>query len=312
MQVIWSAAESKREEEKAKGVNPEEAGENPDIVPFEDNEEDDEEEEEEESEEEDENYSQNLNAAQGRGRGRGAMWPPLLPMGRGARPMPAVRGFPPVMMGAEGYGYGAIGPDGFPMPDLFGVGPRGFGPFGPMAPRFPNDFSAMSQGFSSMNGTGPGMFHGRASQPGTVFAAAGLGMMMGAGRGPGPFMGGMGMAAARGNRPIGGMPPFRPPLPPGPPPQGNSRMAKKDQRSLAQERYPPASDQSKGSEGDGPNEDEMKLAQPPRGAQEDSFVGHSNYRQDESESEDEAPRRYRHGEGKKRRRDSDGAIASDH
>lgn len=214
-------------------------------------------------------------------------------------------------MGAEGYAYGAIGPDGFPMPDLFGVGPRGFGPFGPMAPRFPNDFSAMSQGFSSMNGTGPGMFHGRASQPGTVFPAAGLGMMMGAGRGPGPFMGGMGMAAARGNRPIGGMPAFRPPLPPGPPPQGNSRMVKKDQRSSAQERYLPASDQSKGSEVDGPNVDEMKLSQPPRGTQEDSFVGHSNYRQDESESEDEAPRRYRHGEGKRRRRDSDGAIASE-
>ncbi|GKE57334.1 hypothetical protein Tco_1496519 [Tanacetum coccineum] len=48
--AISLAAEAKREEEKAKGVNPENATKNPNIVPFEDNEE---EEEEENKEDED-------------------------------------------------------------------------------------------------------------------------------------------------------------------------------------------------------------------------------------------------------------------
>ncbi|GJV84841.1 hypothetical protein Tco_1524739 [Tanacetum coccineum] len=52
MKAISLAAEAKREEEKAKGVNPENATENPDIVPFEDNEE----EEEEESEEDEDSF----------------------------------------------------------------------------------------------------------------------------------------------------------------------------------------------------------------------------------------------------------------
>ncbi|XP_065629589.1 30-kDa cleavage and polyadenylation specificity factor 30 [Quercus suber] len=43
LMAISIAAESKREEEKAKGVNPDNGGENPDIVPFEDNEEEEEE-----------------------------------------------------------------------------------------------------------------------------------------------------------------------------------------------------------------------------------------------------------------------------
>ncbi|CAK7324576.1 unnamed protein product [Dovyalis caffra] len=92
LQAISLAAEAKREEEKEKGVNPESGGENPDIVPFEDNEE----EEEEESEEEEEAFGQPLGAAaQGRGRGRGIMWPPHIPMARGARPIPGMRAFPP-------------------------------------------------------------------------------------------------------------------------------------------------------------------------------------------------------------------------
>ncbi|WZZ10326.1 hypothetical protein YC2023_096247 [Brassica napus] len=49
--AISIAAEAKREEEKAKGVNPESGAENPDIVPFEDNEEEEEEEDESEEEE---------------------------------------------------------------------------------------------------------------------------------------------------------------------------------------------------------------------------------------------------------------------
>ncbi|KAL2484361.1 30-kDa cleavage and polyadenylation specificity factor 30 [Forsythia ovata] len=65
LMAISLAAESKREEEKAKGVNPE----NPAIVPFEDN-----------VEEEEESCGQVFRAgAQGRGRGRGIMWPPHMP-----------------------------------------------------------------------------------------------------------------------------------------------------------------------------------------------------------------------------------------
>jgi cleavage and polyadenylation specificity factor subunit 4 len=43
LMAISIAAEAKREEEKAKGVNPESRAENPDIVPFEDNEEEEDE-----------------------------------------------------------------------------------------------------------------------------------------------------------------------------------------------------------------------------------------------------------------------------
>ncbi|KAL5774116.1 hypothetical protein ACOSP7_011673 [Xanthoceras sorbifolium] len=131
LQAVSLAAETKREEEKAKGVDPDNGGENPDIVPFEDNEE----EEEEESDEEDESFG---SATQGRGRGRGIMWPPQMPLARGARPMPGMRGFPPMMIGADGFSYGPVTPYGFPMPDLFGVAPRGFAPYGP---RFSGDFT---------------------------------------------------------------------------------------------------------------------------------------------------------------------------
>nr|XP_029116206.1 zinc finger CCCH domain-containing protein 45-like [Elaeis guineensis] len=118
------AAESKRDEERAKGVGADEAADNPDIVLFEDHEE----EEDEESEEEEESGGQ---SAQGRGRGRGMMWQPHMPLVRGGRPMLGVRGFPPVMMGDDGFGYG----DGFAAPDIFGVPPRVLGPYaGEQAP----------------------------------------------------------------------------------------------------------------------------------------------------------------------------------
>ena len=111
-QTMLTAAESKREEEKAKGVETEDSGENPDIVPFEDNEE-----EEEESDEEDEG------PGLARGRGRGMMWPPHMGMVRGARPLMGLRGFPPMMMGPDGFGYGSFFP---PFP-----GPRYPGPMFP-------------------------------------------------------------------------------------------------------------------------------------------------------------------------------------
>nr|GMD07352.1 30-kDa cleavage and polyadenylation specificity factor 30-like [Ipomoea batatas] len=265
LMAISLAAESKREEEKAKGVNPERVNENPDIVPFEDNEE----EEEEESEEEDESFGQAFGpVALGRGRGRGTAWPPMMPLGRGAWPLPGnpgMRGFPPGMMG-EGFPYGGVTPDGFPM-DVFGMGPRPFAPYG--GPRFSGDM----------------MFHNR--PPG-----GGFGMMMGPGRGP--YMGGMGPGSAgppRAAQPVGMAPSFAPP-----PSQAlqNSYRGKRDPKapgSDRNDRFSSGSDQGKDKE----------MASSAGGPDDKAPYLQNSLRNDESESEDEAPRRSRHGEGKKRR-----------
>lgn len=268
------AAEIKREEEKAKGVNLENGAENPDIVLFEDNEE----EEEDESEEEDDSFAALPPlAVQGRGRGRG-MWPPNMPMGRGARPLPGMRGFPPGMMGGDGFSYGpGPGPDGFPMPDPFGMGPRPFVPFGP---RYSGDFG----------GPGPGMmFPPRLSQPGPVFPGGGYGMMMGPGRGP--MMGGMGMGPAGGgpgNRPMG--------IPPAFSSQSGNRPVKRDPRA-------PGGDWNNNQYGgpgpeQGQDEDSRQHNhhhQSSRLQGEDKAgTGNSFRNNEESESEDEAPRRSRH------------------
>ncbi|XP_010941538.1 zinc finger CCCH domain-containing protein 45 isoform X2 [Elaeis guineensis] len=280
LMAMLIAAESKRDEEKAKGVSTDEAADNPDIVLFEDNEE----EEDEESEEEEESGGQ---SAQGRGRGRGMMWQPHMPLVRGGRPMLGVRGFPPVMMGADGFGYG----DGFAAPDIFGIPPRVFGPYA--GPRFPGDFS----GTGPMSGL---VFPGRPPQPGAIFPMGGLGMMMGPGRAP--FMGGSVMGGVgRSTRPMG-VPPFLHP----PPPPPNTRAPKRDQRRPASDwsdRLEPGSDQgSKGQELTGPSngvDDEMGYHHGARAQTEDKFVAANSF-QNDSESEDEAaPRRSRHGEGKR-------------
>ncbi|KAG4990284.1 hypothetical protein JHK87_023741 [Glycine soja] len=277
LMAISVAAESKREEEKAKGVNPDNGGENPDIVPFEDNEE----EEEEESDEEEESFGHGVGpAGQGRGRGRGMMWPPHMPLGRGARPMPGMQGFNPVMMG-DGLSYGPVGPDGFGMPDLFGVGPRGFAPYGP---RFSGDFGGPPAAM---------MFRGRPSQPG-MFPGGGFGMMLNPGRGP--FMGGIGVGGAnppRGGRPVN-MPPMFPPPPPLP--QNANRAAKRDQRTADRnDRFGSGSEQGKSqdmlSQSGGPDDDPQY---------QQGYKGNQDDHPDDSESEDEAPRRSRHGEGKKK------------
>ncbi|XP_047948259.1 30-kDa cleavage and polyadenylation specificity factor 30 [Salvia hispanica] len=276
LMAVSVAAEQKREEEKAKGVNLDNGSDNPDIVPFEDNEE----EEEEESDEEDESPGQGF-AGQGRGRGRGMMWPPHMPLARGARPFPGMRGFPPNMMGSDGFSYGPVNPDGFPMPDLFGMAPRGFGPY----PRFSGDFAGPASGM---------MFPGRPP-------AGGFGMMMGPGRPP--FMGGMGVGgAARGSRP-GGMPPFYPP-PQQQQPYQNPGRSKRDQKAPSSDQNE-SSDQAKGQDIAGPN-DEGRNQQRGKAQQDDHYSGGNSYRNDESESEDEAPRRSRHGEGKKKRRSMEG------
>lgn len=214
------------------------------------------------------------------------MWPPMQ-LARGARPIPGMRPFPPAMMGADGFPYGGVAPDGFGMPDLFGVGPRAFPPYGP---RFSGDFSGPASGM---------MFPGRPMQPGSVFPTGGFGMMMGPGRGP--FMGGMGPAGinpARAGRPAG-MPGALPP----PLSQNLNRLVKRDQRPS-----PGAgSDQGRDQESMGPSEgaDHERSHQPgPRAHHEDNSL-----RNEESESEDEAPRRSRHGEGKKKRRGGDAVVA---
>ncbi|RWW33506.1 hypothetical protein GW17_00001766 [Ensete ventricosum] len=289
LMAMLIAAESKREEEKAKGVGADEAADNPDIVLFEDNEE----EEEEESEEEDESSGQ---ATQGRGRGRGMMWQPHMPLVRGVRPVVSVRGFPPVMMGADGFGYA----DGFAAPDLFG--PRIFPPFG--GPRFSGDFSA-----GHMSGL---VFPGRPPQPGAVYPMGNLGMMMGPGRAP--YMGGMPMAGiGRANRPVG-VPPFLHP----PPPPLNNRAAKRDHRrpvSDRNDRYEAGSDQgNRGQEmvgNVGGVDDDTGYWQGEKAPEDRYGVGRS-LQNDESESEDEmAPRRSRHGNGKRKHRVSGGEATLD-
>ncbi|KAL0363623.1 UNVERIFIED_CONTAM: cleavage and polyadenylation specificity factor 30 [Sesamum calycinum] len=286
VKAVSLAAESKREEEKAKGVNRESGSENPDIVPFED----DEEEEEDESEEEDENLGQVFGAqGRGRGRGRGIMWPPHMPLARGARAFHGIRGFPPNLVAGDGFSYGPMNHDGFPMPDPFGMAPRSLSPYGP---RFSGDFAGPTSGM---------MFPVRPS--------GGFGMMMGPGRPP--FMGGMGVGptpAARASRPLG-IAPFY--MPPPTQPSQNSNRAKRDQKA-------PNSDRNEGSahakdqEMAGSAGDEGQYQQ--RGkAQQDHYSAGNSLRSDESESEDEAPRRSRHGEGKKQRRslETDANAVSD-
>ncbi|KAK8940978.1 Cleavage and polyadenylation specificity factor CPSF30 [Platanthera zijinensis] len=275
------AAETKREEEKAKGAsNTDDNTENPDIVLFDENEE----EEEEESEEEDEGAV----GPHARGRGRGMFWQHPMPLARGGRPVLGVRGFPPLMMGMDGFGYGPVGPDGFPVQDIFGGPPRLFPPFG--GPRFSGDFSG---------GHMPGLiFPGRPPQPG-LFPMGGLGMMMGSGR---SFMGGMSMAGVgRPNRPIG-IPQFLHP----PPPLPNTWAPKRDQRRSGPDQV------IRGQEPLVQDED-TGYQQGSRAPNEDRFAAGNRYTNNDSESDDEtAPRRSRHGENSKKRRGTDADAASDH
>uniref|UniRef100_A0A0V0IR48 Putative cleavage and polyadenylation specificity factor CPSF30-like n=1 Tax=Solanum chacoense TaxID=4108 RepID=A0A0V0IR48_SOLCH len=284
LMAISLTAESKRQEEKAKGVNPDNGKDNPDIVPFEDNEEEEEEEEEEESEDEDESFDQGFGpAVLGRGRGRGIAWPPIMPFGHGPRPPPGMRGFPPGMMG-DGFSYGAMTPEGFPMPDHFGMGPRPFGPYGPP---FSSDL----------------MFHGRPP-------AGGFGMMMGPGRPP--FMGGMGPGATgppRAGRAVGMHPSF---VPPSSQPSQYPYRAKREQRAPVSDRNDRfSSDQGKGQEMmgsvGGPDGVHMQIG---KSEHDNQFGAGNSQKNEESESEDEAPRRSRHGDGKKKRRDVDEDAAT--
>lgn len=175
------------------------------------------------------------------------------------------------------------------MPDLFGMGPRPFDPFGP---RFPAGFVGPASGM---------MFHNRPM-------GGGFGMMMGP-TGRAPFMGGMGVGAAgppRSGRPVGMPQMFQPP--PSQPMQNMNHPIRRDQRGPAtdkNERYRDSHEMSaSGTDG----ETLYKQGGKP---QEDR--GGNDLRNDESESEDEAPRRSRHGEGKKKRRglEADATTGSD-
>ncbi|CAK9133501.1 unnamed protein product [Ilex paraguariensis] len=220
------------------------------------------------------------------------MWPPQMALARGARPLPGFRGFPPGMMGPDGFSYGAVTSDSFPMPDIFGMAPRAFAPYGP---RFSGDL----------------MFHGRPSQPGN-FPAGGFGMMMGPGRAL--FMGGMGLGApvtGRGGRPVGMSPMFPPAA--SQPFHNSNRPVRRDQRAPANDRndrYSANSDQGKGQEMAGSGaDDEAHYHQRVKNQQDDLGTGNI-FKNDESESEDEAPRRSRHGEGKKKRQSLEGDAAT--
>jgi cleavage and polyadenylation specificity factor subunit 4 len=83
------------------------------------------------------------------------------------------------------------------------------------------------------------------------------------------------------------------------------------------DRYSAGSEQGKGQEMPSPGggqDDETQYQHGFKAHHEDQYGAGNNFRNDESESEDEAPRRSRHGEGKKKRRGSEGdaTTASDH
>jgi cleavage and polyadenylation specificity factor subunit 4 len=271
-QAMHIEAELKREEEKSKGgptggeaKSAADNNNNQDIVLFEENE------DEEEEEESDEDDDQSTSQARGRAGANMLPWQPHM-QPRGPVTL-GLRGFPPTMLGPDGFGFGPA--NGFGMPDMFGM-PR-FPPFGGPRP-------------------GPMVFPGiRPSQPGPpMFPMGGLGMMMGPGGRGGPFMGppnGIPMGPlGRPNRPMG-MPPVALP-----PPNVANRAGKRDQWKLAgewQENGRERRDPDIGTEHETDHQPE----------------GRNETRDEESESEEEVgPRRQR--EGKRRRRGSDRDSAS--
>eukprot|EP01018_Ginkgo_biloba_P033336 Gb_34616 [translate_table: standard] len=339
LMAVACAVESKREEEKAQGVNSAHESEDPNIVPFEDNDDD---QDEDESDEE-ESSSQTRSASQGRGRGRGTMWRgPMARVGRGIAGSKVV-GFHPGMVPGDGYGFDRFGmgpADGFAMPDMFtapaGQG-RGFPPYGQPGPRYGPASGMM---FAPMDGSGPTpgiVFPARPPPPNGIFSHGAPGMMpsgasshppmlgstspyvpMGAGRSN--FMTGPG-AVGRPNRPKGM--PYRPPQ------GGNSGRGRRDQKrrradhNNSNDRLLSGLDQRatgkpwlRQPSGEGLEADrEPEFHGPSRLQHQDGYgYGNNSYpvnNDEDSESEDEAPRRSRHGESKKRRREWDGEEAAD-
>lgn len=321
MQAIAKKFEKKTEEEKLSGgANTNEELEDPNIVPFEDNDD-----VPEENDSEDDDVS-SLAGGPGHGRGRppmrgNQMWPPNgpgldvmerarnlggpRPMGFRPHPDMAVDGF---RMNWMGMGDGP----GMPPADIFGGPPRPF--LGP---------DNGGPGFGPMDGVGPMpgpvYFPGRPHPGAGMFPPGGPKMM-----GPPPRMGppppglvmnpvpggsyympGLNGPMMRPNRPMGM--PFPPPYPGG---GGKNRghrnsedmrpmkKPKTGDRAIASGKNPSPGLQRRSSESSNQAEFYGQDASDP------SAHGSKGYLEDEdSESEDEAPRRSRHGEGKKRRRD---------
>lgn len=332
LMAVACAAESKREDEKAHGAVSAHESEDPNIVPFEDNDDDQDDEESDEQE----SSSQTWSASQGRGKGRGMMWRGT--MSRGSRGMAGSKalGFHPGMVPGDTYGFDRIGMgpvDGFAMPDMFTAPAsqgRGFPPYGQPGPRFGPASGMM---FAPMDGSGPtpGMvFQARPHPPNGMFSHGGPVMMpsgathapllagssqyVSVGAGRSNFMGGPG-SIGRPNR-AKGMP-YRPPQ------GGNSGRGRKDQRrrkaenNAGSDRVISGLDQRTSGKAWQRQtslevDREPEYQGPSRTHHHDGFeYGNNSYtaNNDESESEDEAPRRSRHGEGKKRRRDWDGEEA---
>jgi len=259
-------------------------------------------------------------------------------MARGSRAVTGSKalGFHPGMVPGDSYGFDRFGmgpADGFAMPDMFtapaGQG-RGFPPYGQPGPRFGPTSGMM---FAPMDGSGPtpGMvFQARPHPPNGIFSHGGPAMMpsgathspllagssqyvsMGAGRSN--FMGGAG-PIGRPNR-AKGMP-YRPPQ------GGNSGRGRKDPRrrkaenNAGSDRAISGLDQRAGGKAwqrqtSVEVDREPEYQGPSRLHHHDGYeYGNNSYtaNNDESESEDEAPRRSRHGESKKRRRDWNGEEA---
>eukprot|EP01018_Ginkgo_biloba_P031296 Gb_21280 [translate_table: standard] len=336
-----SAVESKREEEKARGVSSARESEDPNIVPFEDNDDD---QDEDESDEE-ESSSQTLSANQGRGRERGTMWPPHGPMARGIRGLAGSKpiAFRSVMVGADGYGFDRFGrgpAEGFAMPDMFTVPAapsHGFPPYGHPGPRFAGpEFAGVGptsrMNFAPMDGPAlaPRMgFHGGPPQPNGIFPH-GVPRMMAPGGGHAPLLGGNGgpngMVGAGRLYFMGGLGVGRPDRPMGmpyrPPQGGNNGKGRRDLKRRRNEHNNSSDRLSSGIDqrasgkapqmqpsGEGLEADsEVKFHGLAIHQRQDEFRNNSSAvnNDEDSESEDEAPRRSRHGESKKKRRDWDG------
>lgn len=321
--------ELKREEEKARGTSSgQEPPEDTNIVPYEDIDED------QEDDESDEDDSSSQTASQNRGK------PNMVRNSRASLGLSGRgnRGRGRNITGDSfGLAYDRFAGDGFNMP---GAAPnRGFSPYHQLPRYGAPDFSGLragaAMGFAHMDGSVPvsGMVFASRPPSSGMFPHNGPAMMGPPGTalitGVGPanlmatsrphFVGGPG--TGRHGRP-GGMP-FRSTQAGGRGRRGSSdqQRRQKNERNIgnerlvgvgeprnmgkAQKRFPASGETS------GLGEVDLRGPAQPQQRQDGGFAKNSFTKDDdESSSEDEAPRRSRHGEGKKRRRDWQGEDTS--
>ncbi|KAJ7535320.1 hypothetical protein O6H91_12G027700 [Diphasiastrum complanatum] len=338
LMALAKEAEAKREEQNAQaGATVQHSESDANIVPFEDNDDEQDEYDSEEEEEFNQN-NVSASQGRGRSNmGRGQMWRPMGKGGRGMRSVPSGRGMNFQHNVGMGINYGMGPGEGYNMPvGMFSAPPAmpvpGFPPYGSGfgTPNFPN--MAMNYG-GPMEGPVPGpgmMYPGRPPPPTGMFPINGPGIM-GPGGGPGPMMVG---ASGQGSmmepvrphfmggpsgptgpaRPMGM--PFRPPFVSGNGRGGrgfgNQPRRRRNDRAAANGRPAMRSGPrsfskgwqktSAGGEGLLEAENEFEINPPQWQQRRDgsSFKGNTDTAilEEESESEDEAPRRSRHGEGK--------------